>query len=148
MMLRKMGVPFFLMDPFSETKRLRGLLSCSLSALQFQSWTIGAKVENATIIILYHYINLQKKRVKDFSKIIKITEKLSIKSLKTWELSLNDYYWIYFLGSEINGGLLWNTHFTEQFLVSTCIKFNTVVPSKSTVKNLSYKRVVNLTSLT
>ena len=33
-----------------------------------------------------------------------------------------------FMGSEINGGLLSNTHFNEQFLVSTCTKFHTVVP--------------------
>ena len=38
-----MGVPFFLMTPFNETAHLPGLLPCSLSALQFQSWTIGTK---------------------------------------------------------------------------------------------------------
>ena len=43
MMFRKMGVPFFLMTPFNEITRLRGLLSCFLSALKFQSWTIGTK---------------------------------------------------------------------------------------------------------
>ena len=101
-MLRKMGVPFYLVTPITETTRLRGLLSCFLSALQFQSWTIGTKAEkrqkNTTIIKLYHYINPQKKKVKDITEIIKITEKLSIKTLKTWELFLNNYYRIYFWG--------------------------------------------------
>ena len=32
MMLRIMGVPFFLMNPFNETTRLRGLLLWFLSA--------------------------------------------------------------------------------------------------------------------
>ena len=37
MMLSKMDVPFFLMTPFNETIRLRELMSCFLSALEFQS---------------------------------------------------------------------------------------------------------------
>ena len=45
MMLSKMGVPFFLMTPFNETIRLRELMSCFLSALEFQSWTIGTKAK-------------------------------------------------------------------------------------------------------
>ena len=101
-MLRKMGVPFYLVTPITETTRFRGLLSCFLSALQFQSWTIGTKAEkrqktqpllNFTIILIR-----KKKKVKDITEIIKITEKLSIKTLKTWELFLNNYYRIYFWG--------------------------------------------------
>ena len=45
MMLRQMSVPFPLMTPFNETTRLSGLLSCFLSALQFQSWAIGTKAK-------------------------------------------------------------------------------------------------------
>ena len=102
-MLHQMSVPFFLMTPFNEPTRLRGLLSCFLSALQFQSWAIGTKAkrtaEKTTIITLY--IILQKKKnnkikIKDFSEVIKITKKLSEKTFKTWKLFLNIYYWIYF----------------------------------------------------
>ena len=96
-----MGVPFFLMTPFNEITRLRGLLSCFLSALKFQSWTIGTKAtkRQKTQPLLQFTILLickKKKKVKDFSEIIKITEKLSKKSVKTWILFLNNYYWIYF----------------------------------------------------
>ena len=45
MMLRKMDVTFFLVIPFNETTGLHGLVSCSLSALQFQSRTISTKVK-------------------------------------------------------------------------------------------------------
>ena len=45
MMLRKTSVPFFLMTSLNETTRLPGLLSCFLSALQFQSSTIGTKAK-------------------------------------------------------------------------------------------------------
>ena len=62
---------------------------------RYKSWKTA---ENTTIIKLYHYINPQKKKVKDITEIIKITEKLSIKTLKTWELFLNNYYRIYFWG--------------------------------------------------
>ena len=85
-MLRKMGVPFYLVTPITETTRLRGLLSCFLSALQFQSLTIGTKAEKRQKIqpLLHFTITLiRKKKVKDISEIIKITEKLSIKTLKT-----------------------------------------------------------------
>ena len=48
--------------------------------------------ENTTIIRLYLYINLQKKKkkkkVNDFSE---ITKKLSIKTMKTQTLFLNNY---------------------------------------------------------
>ena len=103
-MLRKMDVPFFPMTPFNETARLRGLLSCFLPALQFQSWTIGTKDKSRqkTLPLLHFTIILiwkrKKKKVKDFSEIIKITKKLSIKTLKTRYLFLNNYYWIYFFG--------------------------------------------------
>ena len=102
-MLHKMGVLFFLMTPFNKTSRLCGLLPCFLSALQFQSWTIGTKAKKRqkrqpllhfTIILICK----EKKKVKDFSEIIKINKKLSIKTLKTWALFLNNYYWIYFFG--------------------------------------------------
>ena len=101
MMLRTIGVPFFLMTPFNETTRLRGLLSCFLSALQFQVWTIGIKAkkrQKTQPLLFFTIILVCKKKVMDFSEIIKITKKLSIKTLKTWELFLNNYYWIYFLG--------------------------------------------------
>ena len=100
-MLRKMGVPFYLVTPITETTRLRGLLSCFLSALQFQSLTIGTKAEKrqkTQPLLHFTIILIRKKKVKDISEIIKITEKLSIKTLKTWELFLNNYYRIYFWG--------------------------------------------------
>ena len=100
-MLRKMGVPFYLVTPITETTRLRGLLSCFLSALQFQSWAIGTKAEKGQKtqpLLHFTIILIRKKKVKDISEIIKITEKLSIKTLKTWELFLNNYYKIYFWG--------------------------------------------------
>ena len=68
MMLRIMGVPFFLMNPFNETTRLRGLLLWFLSALQFylqkDKYKSQKSTENAIIFTLCHYINLQKKKKK------------------------------------------------------------------------------------
>ena len=89
MMLGKMGITFFLMIPFNETTGLHGLVSCSLSALQFQSRTISTKAKKwQKTQSLLHFTSIiirkeKKKTVKYFSKIIKITETLSIKTLKT-----------------------------------------------------------------
>ena len=103
MMLSKMGISFFKMTPLSESTRLSGLLSCFLSALHFQSWTMGtkAKKRQKTQPLLHFTIILickkKKEKVNDFREIIKITKKLNIKTLKTWTLFLNNYSWIYLL---------------------------------------------------
>ena len=82
MMLSKMGISFFQMTPLSESTRLSGLLSCFLSALHFQSWTIGtkAKKRQKTQPLLHFTIILICKKKKKKSMTL---EKLS-KLLKNW----------------------------------------------------------------
>ena len=92
-MLRKMDVHYFLMISFNETTRNMDFchalyLICSFKVeRQAQK---QKKAENTT----YHYSNLQKKKkkVNDFSEIIKITEKLRINPFKKREPFLNNYY--------------------------------------------------------
>ena len=71
-----MSVLFFLMIPFNET---------TVSKLN-DKYKSQKTAENTTIITLYHYINMKnkkkrKKKVKDFSEIIQINKKLSVKTL-------------------------------------------------------------------
>ena len=90
-MLRQMSVPFPLMTPFNETTCLSGLLSCFLSALQFQSWAIGAKAKKRQKRQpLLHFILICKKKVKGFSEIIKINKKINKKKRSRHK----NYSWI------------------------------------------------------
>ena len=106
MMLHKMGVPFFLITSFNETTRLRGLLSCFLSALQFQSWTIGtkAKKRQKTQPLLHFTIKLicKKKKKKKISQGLQWNYqnylKIKHKNFEDMRIILNNYYWIYFFG--------------------------------------------------
>ena len=66
-MLGKMGITFFLMIPFNETTGLHGLVSCSLSALQFQSRTISTKAkkwQKTQSLLHFTSIIIRKKKTK------------------------------------------------------------------------------------
>ena len=79
MMLGKMGITFFLMIPFNETTGLHGLVSCSLSALQFQSRTISTKAkkwQKTQSLLHFTSIIIRKKKEKQSSTSAKLSKLL------------------------------------------------------------------------